>query len=149
MTIRRMAAGAAAVAAVMASPASRAAIDLRTIAITGAPAPGAPPGAVFWYAFDPVINNHGDVAFGGELDYDAYGDQVGPGGITGWDNLGVWRASAAGSVSLLGRESSPAPGGGRYYEFDRPHLNDLGQVALQGTLLDNRTGIGAIRCGLR
>jgi len=142
MFIRRTGAGLIAIAAVMATPSSGAAIDLRTIAITGAPAAGAPPGAVFWYVGNSVINDSGDVAFIGDLDYDAYQSGVGHGGVTGFDNLGVWKASAAGAMTLLARESAPAPGGGRYYEFERPHLDDLGQVALQGTLAYDPRGVG-------
>ena len=105
--------------------ANRGSNALNLIAQTGSAAPGAG-GAVFATLTDPVYNNNADVAFGGSL-------KVTP-GLAATAN-GVW-ASNGGTLGLIAREGSPAPGAGGalFASFSSMGLSDSGGVIVAGTV---------------
>jgi hypothetical protein len=104
-----------------------------TVAVTGQQAGGTPTGAVFstfWSV--PVLNNAGQVAFGGFL-------ATGGGGVTTSNDAGIWR-----DATLIAREGFQAGGvstGGVFSGFNGPVLNDLGQSVFSAQL---RSGTGDV-----
>lgn len=114
----------------------------------GFQAPGAPAGAVFHRATNPIVNSSGAVAFHGLL-------RANIGGITVNDNIGVW-SSGEGPLTILARKGFQAPGtepGVNFLTLGDPNLSDSGGTAFYGTLsgtgvtTENSTGIWASRAG--
>lgn len=114
----------------------------------GFQAPGAPAGAVFHRAINPIVNGSGATAFSGLL-------RTNVGGITGDDNAGVW-SSGEGPLTMLARKGSQAPGtelGVNFLSFADPNLSDSGRMTFYGTLsgagvtTENNKGIWASRAG--
>ncbi len=103
------------------------------IARVGAQAPDAPPGAII--RFFPgggffSLNDVGEMAFSADL-------MVGPGGVTGADNSGVWIADGPADIMLRYREGDPVPGSpGLFFGAFAgiPLLNDTGDLVLVTTL---------------
>jgi sugar lactone lactonase YvrE len=97
------------------------------VARQGATAPGTG-GAVFATLTDPVYNNSEDLAFGGSL-------TVATGLVTSANANGVW-ASSGGSLGLLAREGSAAPGtgGATFATFPAVALSDSGGAIVSATL---------------
>jgi len=110
--------------------AGRAQVDLKAFVQTGDPAPGTPPGTLFRFAVNPVINAAGEVAFRGFL--------TGP-GVNSSNDEGIWGPDASGALSLLARTGDQAPGaplGVVFGEFRNPVgsevnlvINAAGEVA--------------------
>src|SRR5262245_24114265 len=125
---------------------------LRTVALTGQPAPGAP-GGVTYESFGadyfaggidplfrgPVLNDAGQAAFRANL---------AGSGIDFANNQGVW-SEGSGSLALVGRTGSQAPGASAgmnfstYPEFELflPVLNNAGETAFYGAVADGRLGL--------
>ncbi|HEX6961659.1 MAG TPA: choice-of-anchor tandem repeat NxxGxxAF-containing protein [Lacipirellula sp.] len=129
------------IATVIAS-AAPAGAQTRTVVLSGAAAPGVESGAVFSSfpnsaAAQLSLDSAGQAAFLGRM-------LVGSGGVTSDTDAAIW-SEAAGSLELVAREGSQAPGvsrGGAFAEFARyPLLNDNGQVAFPALL---RTGVGGV-----
>ena len=104
------------------------------VARTGDPAPGTEPGVNFSFLYDPVLNAAGQTAFRGAL--------TGT-GVDFTNNGGIWSEAAGsiGSPGLVARAGDSAPGttpGVNFSNFDRPVLNNAGQIAFFGLL----TGTG-------
>jgi hypothetical protein len=105
---------------------------LRTVALTGQQAPGAPAGSNFIQltsvpslAVGPSLNNSGRVAFAG-------GSKIGNGPVS-W---GIW-SDTTGALAAIARKDTPAPGtaaGVNFATFNNPVLNDAGRVAFDATL---------------
>jgi hypothetical protein len=126
------------------------AIALRTVALSGNPAPGIASGVTydsFGSHYDslngrffrgPVLNDAGQVAFRADL------AGIGTGAT---NNQGVW-SEGSGSLSLVARTGSQAPGapGGVNFRIDpafelfSPVLNDAGQTAFYGGLTNGSIG---------
>jgi uncharacterized protein YjbI with pentapeptide repeats len=125
---------------------------VRTVALSGQPAPGTPAGvnyssfgAHFLTAIarqtyrGPVINNAGQVAFRANLTGS---------GIDATNNQGVW-SEGAGSLAMVARTGDVAPGvpGGVNFglnyalELFEPVLNNVGQTAFYGGLTDGTVGL--------
>ncbi len=103
-----------------------------TIAKIDDPAPGAPEGAVFRGFGFPLVNNAGQVAFGGTL-------RTGLGGVNFSSDVGIWRDD-----TLVAREGSHAPGTPTDAVFDSLSdftFNNAGQVGFEADL---RTGLGGV-----
>lgn len=116
----------------LAADGAAAASALRVVALSGAPAPAAPPGAVFDAAFrPPVINAAGDVAFAALL-------RVGPGGVTADDNVGLYLETGAAltQIARTGQQPPGLPAGARFANFDQElvSLAEGGRVAFRATL---------------
>ena len=104
------------------------------VAREGDPAPGTAPGVVFGNGIttEPVLNGAGEVVFTTTL--------TGP-GVDASNNSGLW-AGGAGSLGLVVRAGDVAPGAGaNFLGFQDPVLNDLGQTAFKGTLVDFTIGV--------
>lgn len=108
-------------------------VRFRVVAMSGRPAPGMGSGAVFnnlvladnanGWNIGPAINAQGRVAFRGDV-------RVGF-GLAGSGIL----TDAGGSMSLVARDQSPAPGTSiNYMSFFPPMLNDAGKVLFVGRL---------------
>jgi hypothetical protein len=101
--------------------------SLSLVARRGSAAPGTGSGVNFSSLFSPVLNDAGQVAFRAGLTGS---------GVDASNNAGIWRG-APGSLSLVARMGSAAPGTGSGVNFSsltNPVLNDAGQVAFQATL---------------
>ncbi len=120
--------------------------SLVLVAQIGSAAPGAngtPGPALFSVLMDPVFNNNGDVAFGATL-------KVATGTVTAATENGIW-ASSSGTLSLLAREGSPAPGitstgSGTvtFASFGPVGLSDDNGAIVSGTLtVSTTTGVTA------
>jgi hypothetical protein len=126
------------------------AAELRTVALTGQPAPGTAGGVTFesfgsYYFRDtkifrgPVLNDTGQTAFRANLT---------GGGVDSANYQGVW-SEGSGSLALVARTGSQAPGAavdvnfGFYpgLELFAPVLNGAGQTAFYGALADGRLGL--------
>ena len=124
---------------------------LALVAREGSQAPGTPVGAMF-DEFEPSIfgynnlvsNDLGQTAFLGRL-------KTTGGGVTNSNNSGIW-SGGAGSLALVAREGSQAPGTptGALFEdfpndanpvFSNPVLNNVGQTAFVAAL---RFGTGGV-----
>jgi len=109
--------------------------DLQVLFNAGDPAPGAPPGAVFYSLSTRVLlNDSGQIAFYGRL-------AVGPGGVTVDDDVGIWGPDGLGGTTLLFREGDPIPGdtGVLSEYFDLTDLSANGHVIIK---VDVRTPAG-------
>jgi hypothetical protein len=122
---------AAIVVSLAAAPTIAHAATLRTVALSGQQAPGTPDGVNFVFSGSfvfPVLNDAGRTAFGAYL--------VG-GGIDSTNNEGIW-SEGTGSLALVARKGSPAPG--TPYNFinllsgEGPVLNEAGQTAFTAYL---------------
>jgi hypothetical protein len=130
--------------------------QLRTVVLSGTQAPGTPEGALFAHVGTSnapfvQINNSGHTAFRARL-------QSGAGGVTTADDSGFW-SEGGGSLQLVAREGSQAPGTpeGVFFSFDVLNdsltMNDEGEVAFYSQLLGagittlNEYGIFAQRDG--
>jgi hypothetical protein len=120
------------------------AATLRTVALSGQPAPGAPNGISYGTFRAPVLNDVGQTAFHATL--------IGS-GVDSTNYYGLW-SEGSGSLALVARSGSHAPGmpsGVNYARFSfcvtcppnhsayRPALNNAGQTAFRASL----TGSGA------
>lgn len=117
---------------------------LALVARAGSQAPGTPIGANFSRFWDPALNDAGQTAFLATL-------APGAGGVTLSNHIGIW-AERSGSLSLVAREGSQAPGtpdGTVFGNFlnsagvspSSPVLNGSGQIAFRGWLA---TGVGGV-----
>lgn len=117
---------------------------LALIALEGGAAPGTGGGLYNVFTSNPVMTGGGSVVFGNSM-------LVGPGGVTGLNNGGIW-SDTSGTLSLIVREGNAAPGTvGAVFEGlgDTPLFNDAGQIAMLSALLegtgdvtqDNKIGI--------
>jgi hypothetical protein len=124
---------------------------LRTVAISGQPAPGTPNGMAynsFGSDYDsllgvffrgPVLNDAGQTAFRAD---------IAGSGVDSANNRGVW-SEGSGSLALVARTGSQAPGvsNGLNFRTDptlnlfSPVLNRAGQTAFYGGLTDGSVGI--------
>jgi hypothetical protein len=110
--------------------------SLKLVARSGSPAPGTSSGVNFQdFVFPPVdINNAGQIAFQAAL--------IGN-GVDQTNDDGIW-SDRSGTLELVARRGSPAPGTASGVDFDAfslsswPVLNDAGQIAFRCHL----TGIG-------
>jgi hypothetical protein len=99
------------------------------LAIDGAPAPGGGNFQLFFGpSFDPlrggpVINDHGDVAFGSRL------TSVPVGGVFGFGGIFLYKD---GVVSRIAGPDDPSPDGGVFLFADSPSINSSGDVAFFG-----------------
>jgi hypothetical protein len=104
--------------------------SLELVARRGSPAPGTPSGVnfdEFLFSVFPVLNDAGQTAFRANL--------TGP-GVTFTNDQGIW-SDGLGSLALVARTGSPAPGtpsGVRFAELHLPALNSEGQTAFRGNL---------------
>jgi hypothetical protein len=108
---------------------------VRTIALSGASAPGAE-GSFFRRFLEPRINNLGQVAF--------RADQIGPGVDPPNDGVypnGIWHGDKSG-LQLIARADDVAPGtDGAVFQYLRdPVLNNSGQLLFYGSLDTQRGG---------
>lgn len=99
---------------------------LQRVAKTGDSAPGTAPGVVFsYFAYHPGQNDAGNIGF--------YAGLSGP-GITSSNDEGLW-SDSGGTLHLVAREGSPAPGAG--YPFAGPFyervMNEKGEMAFVST----------------
>ncbi len=122
--------------------------NLIMIAREGDHAPGAPEGAKFgdlrWYLLAPVLNDTGQVAFGASL-------EVGPGGVTGLDDSGIWISDLTGECILAVRKGDTLAGrttsGVSLYHGegtqDGRHriMNDFGQIVYEADFVDSGGGV--------
>ncbi len=95
----------------------------------GDAAPGVPD-ARFASIGDPVSDGAGGVAFLAAL-------EVGSGGVTSANNVGLWAADAAGALRLGAREGDQAPGlpvGARFERIQPPALSAAGVLAFEADL---------------
>jgi hypothetical protein len=107
--------------------AAHAEVAVRTVALSGAPAPGTPAGSVFNGFTVPTMNNAGQVAFKGVLEPTAFPPI--------WSS-GIW-SEGSGSLTLLAADGMPAPGapdGATYVTLYDPLINHQGQVAFGAEL---------------
>ena len=107
--------------------------SLAMVARSGNQAPGVPAGANFsGFGFaPPAFNDGGQTAFFAAL---------AGGGVDATNNQGIW-SEGSGSLALVARSGSPAPGtpgGVNFSGFYSPVLNNAGQTAIRANL----TGIG-------
>jgi len=100
------------------------------LAIDGAPAPGGGnfqlffgPSFDFFLRLGPVIDDHGDVAFGSLLASVPVGGVLGTGGIFLYKD---------GVVSRIAGPDDPSPDGGVFLLADSPSINSSGDVAFFG-----------------
>jgi hypothetical protein len=116
--------------------------NLRTVALSGNQAPGAPAGATFFSYAAPIINNSGDVGFFGRM-------TTGPGGV-GNGNDSAFFLERAGTLELIVREGSQAPGtppDARFDEFIAGSfqsgygISNTGHVAFDARLLPGSGGV--------
>jgi hypothetical protein len=114
------------------------AATVRTVALSGQSAPGTPSGVNFYFSdssdfpFTPALNDAGQTAFFARL--------IGGGVINGTNDEGIW-SEGSGSLALVARQGSPAPGTPSDVNFNNflahPSLNDAGQTAIWATLTGN------------
>ncbi len=84
------------------------------VARTGAAAPG---GGTFNFLSDPVTNEAGTLAFGAAVP----------------NQKGIWRGSSEANLTLIAKQSQPAPGGGTFVDFDQERIAREGHVAFRGS----------------
>jgi len=106
--------------------------DSTLIVRAGSQASGTPAGAMFSNFSSPVLNNNGQVAYGGFL-------QTGTGGVSSSNDSGIWRDSTL--IARKGSQASGTPAGALFSSFNRPVMNNNGQVAYWGFL---QTGTGGV-----
>ena len=132
---------------------SASAQHLRTVALSGTPAPGTS-GLIFselagnGFATPPVLNNAGQTAFKGKLTGTGVGFRNG---------RGVWSEGGGNGLALIAREGNAAPGlssGANFNFFNNSPalpgvLNDAGQIAFRiGFLGPGIEGAGANEGGI-
>ena len=104
----------------------------------GDPAPG---GGTFRSAFEPVINNRGDILFLGDLTPSP--DRRLATGVFLWRN---------GNVIAIARPGQEMPGGGNLVRTAQQHgnwcINDSGEVAFSALLDTDSLGLGSFDTGL-
>jgi hypothetical protein len=123
--------------------------DIRTVALTGQQAPGAPAGVIYGgfgaglandsFYHDVALNDAGQVAFRADLAGE---------GVDFSNNQGVW-SEGSGSLALVARTGSQAPGAPEGVNFSTdapldvffPVLNDVGQTAFYGATSDGGLGL--------
>jgi hypothetical protein len=119
---------------------------IRTVALSGQPAPGAPSGVnyLFFSPFSLALNDAGQTV------YVAF---LAGSGVDLTNDASVW-SEGSGSLRLVAREGSPAPGtpsGVNFQSFGRTVLNDAGQTAFNAQLtgggLNFAEGIWSERSG--
>ena len=111
-------------------------IEIEPIALTGAEAPGAPPGALFSALNTPLVSGSGKVAFQGFL-------EAGPGGVPSTTE-GIWGPDASGDLTMLVWEGSPGdappppplPTDARFHIAITPAMNLAGQILVNGSSPD-------------
>jgi hypothetical protein len=99
------------------------AVPLRTVALSGTPAPGHPNGVLFSTFDAPVVNDQGEVAFR------ANGAVLDP-------NTGIWSEGGGQGLRLVARRGqmiSHPTGVDTFRGFGLPFLNDSGVVAFEAT----------------
>jgi hypothetical protein len=114
----------------MPAPASADAL-LTTVALTQSQVPGMADGVQFGFFRIPTISDTGQLAFSGVL--------VGPGVISGSNDISIWRTKQSDDPVLIAQRGSIAehPTPGLVYDFlSEPILNDGGQLAIVVTLKD-------------
>jgi cyclophilin family peptidyl-prolyl cis-trans isomerase len=99
---------------------------LHLLAQTGAAAPGT--SATFASFGDPVYNENYKIAFGSQL-------KIASGQATGSSDLGVW-STITGSLQLVARQGSAAPGGSTFSNFSALGLSDE-KVLVVATMAPN------------
>lgn len=88
-----------------------------------------------------AINNADQVAFSGNM-------VVGPGGVTGLDDRGIWGPAVSSGFTLIARSGSTAPeaGAATWAGFDSLVLNANAAIAFEGSLsgtgIDSSNGTG-------
>ena len=120
------------------------------LAREGSQAPGAPAGVVFddiaEFAGAPSLNDAGDIAFSARLEPFI-------GGVTGDNDRGLWGPDDFGTLTMLAREGSPAPGAPTGAIFSSGGfgsglvLNDSGQVAFPGQMEPGFGGVTTLDDG--
>jgi hypothetical protein len=114
--------------------------NVTQIVAPGDAAPGS--SSTFNDAWDPNINNRGDVVFGGHV---AGEDCVGPGGgpstLGCYESLYLYRASTGG-ISSIAHEGDAAPGGGNFLVAFNGRLNDGGDASFIGSFAEDLTNNG-------
>jgi hypothetical protein len=110
---------------------------IRAVAVQGGPAPG---GKTFTYAFGPIVNNSGDIAFAGALPANPPGSGIDP--VNNDNNIGVYLNHNGQNIAVA-EPGDAMPGGGHlvsagFFTLDLG-LNDSGTVAFCATL-DTSTG---------
>jgi hypothetical protein len=101
------------------------------------PAPGG--GTFQGTSFQPTINNHGDVAFGGVVQTSA-GIHV-PGEPYGGLGIGLFLADRGNRISALVQPGDPAPGGGTFDFAYEAWINDGGDIAFIGHVAGEEAAI--------
>jgi hypothetical protein len=130
--------------------ATTAAPTLRTVSLSGQPAPGAN-GGTFATFLGPEMNSSGHTSFSATLSNG--------GSVNAGNNSGLW-SEGHGTLGLVAREGFQAPGtasGAHFYDlnFGPPRLNDAGNIAFAaglqtgsgGVSFDNAGGVWVERAG--
>jgi hypothetical protein len=110
----------------------------RKIAAPGDPAPGS--NSTFDDAWDPNLNNSGDVVFGGHVTGETCvgGDDS---TLGCFDSLYLYRAST-GRISSIAHQGMSAPGGGKFRYAFNGRLNEGGDASFIGAFKDDQTENG-------
>jgi hypothetical protein len=121
---------------------------IRPIAVQGGPAPG---GKTFTYAFGPVLNDSGDIAFAGAFPANPAGSGLAP--PNNDNNIGIF-LNHKGQNIVVAEPGDAMPGGGHlktagFFTIDLG-LNNQGVVAFSATLdtSDPVNGDGSFDTGL-
>ena len=122
--------------------------NLRTVVLTGAPAPGTSDNVVFSeFINEPLIDGEGNVAFNG---------LVAGAGVNASNDGGIWSEAGGKGLKLVMRESDQAPGtnaGVVFSSFSPAFLTQSGNIAFRAVLAgsgvngDNDGGIWSDRSG--
>jgi hypothetical protein len=108
--------------------------ELRTVALSGQQAPGAPAGVLYSTFNSPVLNDRGQTAFLARL--------AGV-GVTTVNDDGLW-SEGTGTLNMVMRGGMPAPGtpvGVNFSLVTDPELNNAGNIAFRSVLTG--TGVNA------
>lgn len=109
------------------------------VAAPGDPAPGST--STLDDAWDPNLNDRGDVVFGGHVKGEpCLGPGNGPSSIGCYESLYLYRAST-GSVTSLVHQGDAKPGGGTFVLAFNGRLNNVGDVSFIGGVGSDRTGV--------
>ena len=119
---------------------------IRPNAVQGGPAPG---GKTFTYAFGPVLNDAGDIAFAGAFPANPPGTGLNP--VNNDNNIGVFLNQHGQNIPVA-QPGDPLPGGGHlktagFYTIDLG-LNNQGVVSFCGTLDTDVNHVGFNDTGL-
>lgn len=110
---------------------------LTLLARSGSAVPGMATGVKFgWFDNRLSVNGAGHVAFQGSL-------AQGSGGVTGWNDWGIWLDSS-GTPNLLVRKGGQAPGtpaGAKFNSFQGININDSGKIIFVSFLLAGSGGV--------